>query len=197
MLNLEPATRVLAGLVRGVRDEQLTAPTPSAGRSVGDLLDHVDGLALAFTLAAKKAVPAGGTPGPTADASQLTPDWRVRIPERLATLGSAWNDPAAWEGRTAAGGVELSGDEAGLVTLDEVVVHGWELAVSTGQEFTGEPRLLEATHEFLQASVAESPQGTPGLFGPPVSVADDAPLIDRLIGLTGRDPSWRPEASGR
>jgi len=37
---------------------------------------------------------------------------------------------------------------------------------------------------------------SPGLFGPPVSVAEGAPLLDRLIGLTGRDPDGRPYVSG-
>jgi hypothetical protein len=32
------------------------------------------------------------------------------------------------------------------------------------------------------------------LFGPIVEVPDDAPALDRLLGLTGRDPSWRPAA---
>lgn len=40
-------------------------------------------------------------------------------------------------------------------------------------------------------TVSQNPDGTPGLFGPPVPVADDAPLLDRLLGLTGRDPAWR------
>jgi len=30
------------------------------------------------------------------------------------------------------------------------------------------------------------------LFGPVVEVPDDAPLLDRVIGLTGRDPAWSP-----
>lgn len=54
MLNLEPATRVLADLVVGVRDDQLSAATPCTEMALSDLLSHVDGLAFAFTAAATK-----------------------------------------------------------------------------------------------------------------------------------------------
>jgi uncharacterized protein (TIGR03086 family) len=192
MHDLEPATRTLAGVVGGVRDDQLTAPTPCRDTSLGDLLDHVDGLALAFTEAASKSPPEGGSQPPSPDGTRLAPDWRQRIPDRLAALAGAWRDPDAWTGMTQAGGVELPGEVAGLVAIDEVVVHGWDIAVASGQDYDCEDGPLRAAYEFVQASVAENPQGTPGLFGPPVSVADDAPLLDRLIGLTGRDPSWRP-----
>jgi hypothetical protein len=30
------------------------------------------------------------------------------------------------------------------------------------------------------------------VFGPVVPVPDDAPLLDRVIGLSGRDPGWKP-----
>jgi uncharacterized protein (TIGR03086 family) len=192
MHDLEPATKALAGLVGGVRDDQLAGPTPCRDTSLGDLLDHVDGLALAFTSAASKTPLTGGSQGPSADGSRLGPDWRQRITDRLAALAQAWRDPDAWTGTTQAGGVELPGEVAGLVALDEVVVHGWDIAAASGQDFACDPELLEAVHEFVRASAAENPQGTPGLFGPPVPVTDDAPLLDRLIGLTGRDPSWRP-----
>jgi hypothetical protein len=43
----------------------------------------------------------------------------------------------------------------------------------------------------VQSAVAQNPYGSPGLFGPPVPVPDDAPLLARLLGLTGRDPAWR------
>lgn len=191
MLNLEPATRVLAGLVRGIDDGQLDAPTPCRDTSVGDLLDHVDGLSLAFTEAASKRLGDATEQAADPDAARLTPDWRQRIPDRLAGLANAWNDEAAWTGMTQAGGVDLPGEVAGLVALDEVVVHGWDIAAASGQRFSCDPHLLEALHGFVRQTADENPQGSPGLFGPPVPVANDAHLLDRVIALTGRDPSWR------
>lgn len=196
MIDLHPATLALTGIVTGVGDDQLDARTPCTGSSLGDLLDHVDGLALAFTAAAKKTPVEGDRQGPSADASRLGPDWRTRLPERLATLAAAWADSEAWSGMTAAGGVELPGEVAGLVALNEVIVHGWDLAVASGQPYSAEPALVEAAYGFVQAAVAENPEGSPGLFGPPVPVPDDASLLDRLLGLTGRDPAWRAAGSG-
>jgi uncharacterized protein (TIGR03086 family) len=192
MLDLEPATTVLASLVVAVSDDQLTAPTPCQNVTLGALLDHVDGLSLGFTAAATKAALEGGSQPPSADAARLGSDWRTRIPPRLAALASAWRDDAAWTGMTKAGGLDLSAEVAGIVAVDEIVIHGWDIAAASGQTFTCDPRLLNAAYEFVQASVAQNPNGTPGLFGPPVPVPDSAPLLDRLIGLTGRDPAWRP-----
>jgi uncharacterized protein (TIGR03086 family) len=192
MLDLSPATEVLASLVEGVRDDQLTGPTPCEGTSLGAMLDHVNGFAVAFAAAATKTPLPGGSQGPSADASRLGDDWRTRIPMRLAALAAAWQDPAAWTGMTQAGGVHLPGDAAAVVALDEVVVHGWDVAVASRQPFTCDPDLLEAVYGFVRSSAEENPDGTPGLFGPPVPVPDDAPLLDRVIGLAGRDPAWRP-----
>jgi hypothetical protein len=30
-----------------------------------------------------------------------------------------------------------------------------------------------------------------GLFGPAVAIADDAPTLDRIVAMSGRDPSRR------
>jgi uncharacterized protein (TIGR03086 family) len=192
MLDLEPATHTLADVVGGVRDDQLEGRTPSPGRSVSAMLDHVAGFALAFTAAANHTEPPGGSRPPSASASQLADDWRTLIPARLAELAEAWRDEAAWSGMTKAGGLDLPSEIAGVVALDEVVVHGWELAVATGQPYAVEPHLLDAVYGFVRGSAERNPQGTPGLFGPPVSLAEDAPLLDRVIGLAGRDPRWAP-----
>jgi uncharacterized protein (TIGR03086 family) len=159
---------------------------------VADLLDHVDGLALAFTAAAAKDLAAGGPP-PAADGSRLGTDWRTRIPGRLAGLAAAWRGDAAWAGMTRVGGVDLPGEIAATVAIDEVVVHGWDLAVATGRDYACDAELLQAAYRFAQAAVARDPDGSAGLFGPPVAVPDGAALLDRLLGLTGRDPAWQPD----
>jgi uncharacterized protein (TIGR03086 family) len=187
VIDLTPATDAVARVVADIRDDQLDGPTPCEGTTVAALLDHVDGLAQAFVGAARK------TPldaPPSADGAQLDGQWRERIPGRLRALAQAWSDPGAWTGMTAAGGVDLPGEIAGLVALDEVVVHGWDLARATGQPLAVDGALVEGALGFVRSAVAEHPDGSPGLFGRPVPVPADAAALERLVGLTGRDPSW-------
>jgi len=192
MVSLEPADVRLGALVRGVRDDQLANPTPCPGYTLGDLLDHVGGLSMAFTGAATKANVGGGQ-GPSGDASRLGADWQQRIPRHLAGLAEAWRDPSAWTGMTQAGGIDLPGEVAGLVALDELVLHGWDVARASGQAYAVDPALLDAVHGFLVPfSQPEQAAMRANLFGPVVSVADDAPLLDRVVALAGRDPAWTP-----
>lgn len=194
MYDLEPAARAMAGLVAGVRDDQLSAPTPCSETTLGDLLDHVDSFARAFTGAARKSASEAGPP-PKANAANLGDDWRSRIPQRLDELAESWRDPEAWQGMTRAGGLDMPAEVAAAVATDELVLHGWDVAVASGQPFQPPPEMVEVAHGFVQGAVARHPNGTPGLFGLPVPVADDAPLLARLLGLSGRDPAWRPDAS--
>ncbi len=191
ILDFGPATAAVAALVRGVGDDQLGNPTPCPAYAVGDLLDHVAGLTLAFTLAARKEpIPGGGQP--SADGSRLSAEWRSEIPAALDRLAAAWTDPAAYDGLTMAGPIEMPAPIAALVALDEVVVHGWDLARSTGQQYAPDEASVLASLSFARGF--EVPEGArdQGPFGPPVAVPADAPALDRLAGATGRDPSWAP-----
>jgi uncharacterized protein (TIGR03086 family) len=185
--DLGPAASRLAGLVSAVRDEQLTDPTPCPDYALGDLLDHVGSLALAFTACARKELDSPYVTGRPGDAGQLAADWRTSIPDDLTELAKVWRDPAAWEGMTRVGGLDLPGQIAGLVGLDELVVHGWDVARVTKQSYEIDDASLEACMAFLSQPVDRT-SGAP--FGPVVEVADSAPLLDRVIGLSGRDPAW-------
>jgi uncharacterized protein (TIGR03086 family) len=194
MLDLEPAAGELSELIRTVPDGMLGRPTPCPGYSLGDLIDHVGGLALAFAAtAAKNTGPLTAVAG-SGDAARLGPDWRERIPRDLAALAAAWRDPSAWTGLTQAGGVDLPGEAAGVVALDELVVHGWDVARASGRQLDPDPAAVAALHGFL---VQARSAGGDLPFGPVVAVAAGRPLFDKVIGLAGRDPGWRPPTSAR
>jgi uncharacterized protein (TIGR03086 family) len=195
--DLEPAAREVVRLLDGVRDDRLADPTPCGESQVATLLDHFMGLCLAFTWAARKTpAPVGGAPGPgTSRAEDLDPKWRTELPRRLDELVDAWRDPRAWEGTAEAGGVTLPAENMAAVALDELVMHGWDLARATGQPFTCDPVSTAVVLAFTEASAQpEQAIAREGLFGPVVPVPGDAPALDRALGYAGRDPNWTPPA---
>jgi uncharacterized protein (TIGR03086 family) len=192
-VDLGPAAQRLGELVARVSDEDLGRPTPCPAYTLGDLIDHVGGLALAFTAAANKDTGSYGDQAPSGDASRLTGDWRTRIPRDLAALAEAWRQPAAWTGMTGIGGAEAPGAMAGLSLADELVVHGWDVARATAQPYACEPEVLGAAEEFLaQFASPDAPAGPDVPFGPARVLPGDAPLLDRVVALAGRDPAWSP-----
>ncbi|GAA3701171.1 TIGR03086 family metal-binding protein [Nonomuraea antimicrobica] len=195
-IDLESAAREVVRLLDGVTEDRMDDPTPCAGTSVAGLLDHVMGLTLAFTWAARKSVPDGDGPRPGIGTARLDPHWRALLPRRLDDLVAAWRDPAAWEGTTEAGGVRLPAEQMAVVALDELVLHGWDLARATGQSFACSPADTEAVLAFTTAAARpEQAAGREGLFGPVVEVPESAPAFDRALGLAGRDPAWTPESA--
>jgi uncharacterized protein (TIGR03086 family) len=188
-LDLQPQAAEVARVVAAVRDDQLTAATPCTGTSVAGLLDHFVGLTLAFRLGAEKQPQQGA---PRADAAQLPADWRDRLPSQLDALVVAWREPAAWEGVTEVGGAQLPAAAMGVVAANEVLVHGWDVAVATGQPYRADPVTAERCLAFVAGVPAEMRSS---MFGPIVPVGEHAPVFDRLLGLTGRDPGWAAGAT--
>jgi uncharacterized protein (TIGR03086 family) len=74
--------------------------------------------------------------------------------------------------------------------LGELVIHGWDLAMATGQAFPCPPDAAEATRRVL-ADMA--PMGRSyGIFAAEVPVPESASALDRALALSGREPAWRP-----
>ena len=186
MFDLAPAAAEMTRLVEQVRDDQLGDPTPDDGWQVSHLLTHVHEFATVFTLNARKA--------PVELAEGLPDDWRTVIPAQLDALGRAWQDPSAWEGRVSAGGVEMSAPENALVAVEELVLHGWDLARSTGGDLHVRSEDLAKVEEF-QALFAAAIASGQGPYGPAVEVGPDAARLDRVLGVAGRDHRWSPPRS--
>ncbi|HEV8297941.1 MAG TPA: TIGR03086 family metal-binding protein [Acidimicrobiales bacterium] len=188
-VDLHPAAERFGRLVEAVPEDALRWQTPCEAWTVAALLDHAANSIAAFRAAAvKNPLP----PAPSVDAANLPLDWRSRVPEDVRALAQAWADPAAWTSMTGAGGIDLPGEVAGIVALDELVIHGWDLAKATGQpaDYNGPglDAILDLVTEFRGG-------GIEGLFGPEVPVPPVAPLLDRILGVSGRDPDWVPPAA--
>ena len=186
-----PAAERLAGLVARVSDDELGSPTPCPAYTLGDLIDHVGGLALAFTAAARKAGGPYVEQTPSGQAGRLGADWRERITADLQDLARAWGEPGAWSGMTRIARTDAPAEMVGLTAADELVVHGWDVARATGQPYAVEPAMLDAAQRFLsQFASPDAPAGPEVPFGPSRQVPGDAPMLDRIVALAGRDAAW-------
>ncbi|MGW3425998.1 TIGR03086 family metal-binding protein [Streptomyces phaeochromogenes] len=174
------------GLIEGVEPGRLGASTPCEDYDVETLVNHLVGWLLLFEARchgrAYDADPARHRTGPD-PAGEF----------RAAAAGLV----AGWEKYGFDREVGVTGDSqlpAAMVlnmTLMEFTVHGWDLAVATGQPI---PFTEEEAAEILTRAEATLPpqyrgEGMP--FGDIVPVAGDAPAADRLAGFLGRDPeAW-------
>ncbi|MFD7231152.1 TIGR03086 family metal-binding protein [Streptomyces sp. NPDC059881] len=191
--DLGPVAAGMARLAAGVTDASLGNPTPCPKYAVRELLAHVVGLSAAFRDAAGKEFgPSTGTDPGTVDWA-LQDDWRTELPRLLDELVTAWRGPGAWEGDTQAGGIVFPAAIAGRVALNELLLHAWDLARATGQDYAPDEAGLEVSYA-LMARATDDP-GREGMFGPIVPVPEEAPLLDRVVGLSGRRPDWTPETA--
>jgi uncharacterized protein (TIGR03086 family) len=190
--DLRAAADRMTRLLEAVPNDSMGAPTPCPDLSLGALIDHVGGFAKVFAASAKKELGELTAQPPDPRADNLEPGWRARMTADLSALADAWDAPDAWQGMTQAGGQDLPGAMAGRIALDELVVHGWDIAQATGQPFYCDAATLGEVESTVQQVRGGNDGDIPGLFGPVVAIADDADALERVLGLTGRDPGWSP-----
>ena len=84
------------------------------------------------------------------------------------------------------GVIERTGPALGIAFSDQLL-HGWDLATSTGQETTMPDGLPEAAYSLIHGRFTDEQRK--GVFKPEIAVAPDASAQDKLLAYTGRDPS--------
>ena len=116
------------------------------------------------------------------------PGYAETYQAQIAKAVHAWSDPEAWAGdRSVMGGAMPAADIAAMLIM-EMVLHGWDVAKATGQDYHCSGELAQAVLQTVQAQgdMFRRYQG----FAAIVPVPDDAPAFDRALGLAGRNPSW-------
>lgn len=187
MHDLGPAARELSRVAAHLADDDLDRPTPCEDWSVRVLIGHLLGLSAHFAGVARHEAASRG--GPPVD---LPDDWRALLDARLADLAAAWREPGAWEGDGEAGGVAMPNADLGVVALEELVLHGWDLATAVGTDFTVAEDDIVPVAGFVAGFEHASVEQRTGLYGPVVPAA--AGGFDRVLALAGRDPH-RPPAT--
>jgi uncharacterized protein (TIGR03086 family) len=185
--HLERAVAQAKKIVAGVRDDQLTAPTPCSEWDVKALLAHMLGGALMSGAGAREGSVPASMMGDMGRPDFVGADFRERYASAADEMVVALNDPSV-AGKT----IELPfGTMPGPVvhrifTMD-TTIHAADLAHATGQSFD-DAELAEATVEM--AREAEAAPGSflrsPGVLGPEQPCHDDAPAATRLLAFAGR-----------
>ncbi|HBU41235.1 MAG TPA: TIGR03086 family protein [Acidimicrobiaceae bacterium] len=187
---LVQVTNLLTPLVEGTDTNQLDNETPCSDFRVRDLIGH-------FTFG--RFLFAAGMSGDKARGDELLGSMPQQFGDVLGDDHHVTYQDASAQLETAVSGVGDLGETVSLVFGDmpagvalqmlsgDNLVHCWDLARSTGQEFNPPDDLVEASTEFFQGFITDDRRAGGG-FGPEVQVSEDASALDRLLGLCGRTP---------
>lgn len=188
--HLQRVSDLLSGLVEGTDAGRLDDPTPCEDFQVRDLIGH-------FTMG--RFLFAADFAGDTARRDELLGGMPERFGDVLGDDHLATYRNASATLDAAVDGiedVEATADfflgqmpiSAALETISgDNLVHCWDLARSTGQDFDPPDDLVEATTAFFGVLITDDLRAV-GSFGPEVEVPEDASALDRLLGFCGRTP---------
>jgi uncharacterized protein (TIGR03086 family) len=151
----------------------LDAGTICDGWTVKDLLNHMLETQRYFLNAARgqDASRPGATP-PDLVSGDPAGDFARTREEVLATYG-------------ADGVLDKTGPMLGIAFADQLL-HGWDLASSTGQDAVMPDGLAQAAYDVIHGRFTDDQRK--GVFKPEIAVGDDATPQQRLLAYTGRDP---------
>ena len=187
---LQRVTDLLSVLVDGTDAVQLGDETPCSDFQVRDLIGH-------FTLG--RFLFAAGLTGDKERGEELLSGMPEQLGDVLGDDHRATYRDASVALEEAVGGIEDIDEVVSLVFGDmpasavmqllsgDNLVHCWDLARSTGQDFDPPVEFVDVTATFLSGFITDERRAGGG-FGSEVEVPDDASALDRLLGFCGRTP---------
>lgn len=187
----DQALRSTHAIVAMIKDDQWGDPTPCDEWDVRALVNHlvaenlwVDPLVSGHTI---------DDVGDRYDGDVLGRDAVAAYDSSARAASHAFHRPGAMDAPVAVSYGPVPGRIFARHRILDVVVHGWDLAVATGQAYQLDDATVQTVLDFQTESASpENAAMRDSIFGPIVDVPADAPAWDRAIGLAGRDPAWRP-----
>jgi uncharacterized protein (TIGR03086 family) len=169
-------------IVSGVPADRWDAATPCADWDAHALVNHlVAGNLWAAELAAGNTIDGVGT---GLDGDLLGTDPAAAYADSAAAAAAVFRRPGALDAPCAVSYGPVPGSVyAGHRFLD-VLVHGWDLAAASGQDYALDPQLMDACLEIIEPQL-DAFRGA-GAIGPPVEVPAGASAQTRFLALLGR-----------
>ncbi len=174
------ATRWVTNLMDGVPADRLHAPTPCTEFDVSALMGHLIG-----TARRSRALSRGEDIFAVAMSSDHPS--AAEYASVVAEAVDSWSDDARLTALVRVPWGEVPGAGALWGYVNETLVHGWDLAVATGQPAEVETAAAEAAitvaRQFIPAEI-RADDDVP--FGPVVEPRPDAGATERLANWSGR-----------
>ena len=177
-----------ARIARGVKPEQLTGPTPCTEFDTRTLINHWI-LYTSYGLVHRAHREQMSEELQQRDFTAAA-DWADDYAAQLDRAVEAWADPAAWDGPVDLGGGEMTTVQVVSLNFGDLVLHGWDVAKATGQEYHCSVAAAELVLGVVEEN-AELYRQYKG-FAEPIEVPATASTFDRALALSGRDPNWSP-----
>lgn len=163
----------LGGVVAGLTADDLDSPTP-AGMDVRGVLEHMIGGATAFAAAFRGEEP--GAPDMSEPIGGLA--------DALGDLFAAVSAPGALDQTIQAPFGAVPGETFARFIVLDGLVHGYDMAVATGQAYDPPDELVAEVEAFARQAVDPLRDGQ--TFKAATEPAADATPIQRLAAYTGR-----------
>jgi uncharacterized protein (TIGR03086 family) len=168
--------------VAAIGPEQWTAPTPCQGWDVRALLNHlVAGNWWAAELAAGQSI---SDVGDRLDGDVIGADPLAAYDASAKAAAAAFAAPGALDAPCAVSYGPVPGSVYAGHRVIDVLIHGWDLAIATGQDPALDPVLVDACWEVVEPQ-AEMLRSS-GAFGDEVPEAAGADPQARLLAVLGR-----------
>ncbi|MDQ3896012.1 MAG: TIGR03086 family metal-binding protein [Actinomycetota bacterium] len=175
------AVLVTAAMLDATHEDRYEAPTPCPDWCVRDLVAHLVAGNVKYTEIGRGADWSRGAP------VVVVGDDPGFVYRRTAEeMFEAWQRPGALDREITLPQGRGRAESALYLHLGETLIHGWDLAMATGQAPSFDVEVVEASLAQYRSWLPPGrPAGAP--FADAAGVDDGAPAIHRLAAYLGRD----------
>ena len=179
-----------ARVVAGVPGHPMDAPTPCDDWDLRTLVNHV----ILWTAYSAERRAHGDSVAEELMTRDFTadPGFAEDYAAHLGQAVAAWSDPAAWERDLGVMGSSTPAADVAAMLIAEMVLHGWDVARATGQEYACEDAVAAGVLACVEAQgeLFRRYQGFAAIVPLPGG-EEAATVLDRALSLSGRDPQWK------